>query len=188
SVVSHTVGDTATPNSDYTSISNTVTFAVGQSSRTFEVPILDDSLVEGNETVGLHLTDASGSAVITRGSSTLTIVDNDFAPGEVSFTAEKYAGTEGSGIVVLTVRRTAGTTGVISVDYATSGSTATPRVDYIEATGRVSFADGETLKSFVIEVIDDAEVEGNEDIIVTLSNPLGGTAIVGNPQAIATIV
>ena len=127
------------------------------------------------------------------GQSVLTIVDNDFAPGMLSFSAPSLSDRRrGVGArATITVRRSAGTTGVISVDYATSDGTATsnPGGDYQSATGILTFADGETEKSFDIEILfGDEVVEGNETVTVTLSRPTGGTAIVGPNPIILTIV
>jgi uncharacterized delta-60 repeat protein len=170
-----------------------LTFSPGESSRTFSIGILDDTIVEGNETVILLLTNVVGRGVVGLGQSTLTINDNDFAPGDISFTSDKFTGSEGSGRVVVTVRRTGGTTGIVSADYRTRArggtGSATPQSDYEEqVNGIVSFAEGETLKSFSVPVFDDDLVEGNEDFIVTLSNPKGGARVVGSVDVIATIV
>lgn len=179
---------TATAGADYSTVNTTVTFAPGESMRTIAVPISDDSIVEGDERIRLTLTNLIGSGRFGTASATLTIVDNDFAPGRIRFTSEVYSGTESGRVIIVTLRRTEGTTGVVSVDYATSRSTATPLVDYEDETGIVSFSEGETTKSFDILIYDDDVVEGNEDIIVTISNPRGGATILGSPTARATIV
>src|SRR5204862_2772236 len=50
-VVNYVVTGTATAGSDYTALSGTVTIPIGQASATITVPVLDDALVEGSETV-----------------------------------------------------------------------------------------------------------------------------------------
>ncbi len=79
-----TGGGTATPGVDFTPVSGTLTWAGGDTSeKTFEVPILDDTEVEGDKTVELTLTSPTGGAELGDPSAaTLTIVDNDIAPGE----------------------------------------------------------------------------------------------------------
>ncbi|MBI4326068.1 MAG: hypothetical protein HY674_12490 [Chloroflexi bacterium] len=185
---------TATPGVDYVEQAQTLNFAPGEANKTFGIVIIDDTLIEGNETIPLLLTNPSGKAIVRLGQSILTIVDNDFAPGTLSFSAPSYQIAEGgagaTNRATITVRRSAGTTGVISVDYATSDGTASsnPEGDYQSAAGILTFADGETEKSFVVNIFGDEVVEGNETVVVTLSRPTGGTAIVGPNPIILTIV
>jgi len=70
---------TAKAGSDYTAGSGTVTFAAGETSKTINVAITGDSVVEANETFSIALSSASG-ATIAQGSATGTIVNDDVAP------------------------------------------------------------------------------------------------------------
>ena len=54
---------TATAGTDYTAASGTLTFTAGESSKTIEVTVLDDSHDEGEETLTLRLSDPSGGRV-----------------------------------------------------------------------------------------------------------------------------
>ena len=64
---------------DYTAASGTLTFQAGESSRTIEVGVLDDSHDEGEETLTLRLSNASGARV-TDGEATGTIKNHDPMP------------------------------------------------------------------------------------------------------------
>jgi hypothetical protein len=69
---------TATQKGDYTIKRGTLTFAAGETSKTLEVPIVDDVFVEGNENFTVNLSNVTGSGVtLTNASTTITIVDND---------------------------------------------------------------------------------------------------------------
>ena len=54
---------TATAGADYTAVSDTLTFAVGETVKTVEVPVLPDSHDEGRETVWLVLSNPRGAAI-----------------------------------------------------------------------------------------------------------------------------
>jgi len=67
----------ATAGSDYTATSDTLTFAPDVTSQTFTVPILDDALEEGSETIVLTLSNPTNAIIGTPGVATLTIVDDE---------------------------------------------------------------------------------------------------------------
>ena len=74
-----TSNGTATAPSDYTAVSQTVNFAAGDTaSKTVNIPIVNDTLVEANETVNVTLSNPTGGATVgSPGSAVLTISDND---------------------------------------------------------------------------------------------------------------
>ena len=67
---------TATAGADYTAASGTVTFSAGETSQTFTIPLLADTLDEVNETATLTLSSPT-NATISDATGTLTIVDDD---------------------------------------------------------------------------------------------------------------
>lgn len=80
-------GGSATAGQDFTAVSGMLTWPDGDDApKSFAVPIANDALAEGSETVLLALSNATGGATIdpARQSATLTIQDNDAggpAPG-----------------------------------------------------------------------------------------------------------
>ena len=70
---------TATAGSDYTAASGTLSFTAGESLKTIEVTVLDDSHDEGEETLTLRLSNASGGR-LTDGKATGTIENRDPLP------------------------------------------------------------------------------------------------------------
>jgi hypothetical protein len=90
-----TSNGTATSGSDYTSTSGTLNWTDGDSAnKTFSVTILDDLLVEGNETVNLTLSSPSVVSLGSQSTAVMTIVENDTAP--VSSTVVKNLDVNGS--------------------------------------------------------------------------------------------
>jgi RHS repeat-associated protein/uncharacterized repeat protein (TIGR01451 family) len=80
SVTCSTSDGIATAGADYTATTNTLTWANNDSgTKTFTIPLIDDSLIEGDETVLLALRNPAGGAVLgARSNAVLTLQDNDF--------------------------------------------------------------------------------------------------------------
>ncbi|MDB9548932.1 beta strand repeat-containing protein, partial [Dolichospermum circinale] len=70
-----TANGTAIAGSDYTSTSGTLTFNPGVTSQVINIPILNDSLNEANETFTLNLTTATNATLGTAKTATTTITD-----------------------------------------------------------------------------------------------------------------
>ncbi|HEY0081523.1 MAG TPA: Calx-beta domain-containing protein, partial [Pyrinomonadaceae bacterium] len=91
--------------------------------------------------------------------------------------------------VVLTVVRTGGTSGAVSATVSTSGGTADAGADYTPVSQVVTFADGTSGgKTLTIPIADDALVEGNEAVNLTLGNPAIGTVLGSPASAVLTIL
>ncbi len=116
-------------------------------------------------------TDASGNT------SEFSVCYEAGSPGSVQFTAASYTTPETSAQVTVLVTRTLGTAGAASIDYATMNGTATAGEDYTPASGTLSFAPGETTKSFTVSILNDALDEDGETLQLTLSNPAGGITL-----------
>ncbi|MEG4963768.1 esterase-like activity of phytase family protein, partial [Microcoleus sp. K4-C2] len=80
--ISYSTSDgTANAGSDYTATSGTLNFAIDETSKTFTIPINDDTLVDGSEIVALSLNNpTNGGSVGAQSTANLTILDNDVAP------------------------------------------------------------------------------------------------------------
>lgn len=95
---------TATADTDYVTTSGPVSFAAGQSTATFDVPIIQDAAVEGPETVVLSLTPVSGAAAGTNPTTTLTIAASDQQP-DGSISTAKSSGYVGNNLYNTTGER-----------------------------------------------------------------------------------
>lgn len=107
--------------------------------------------------------------------------------GGMHFTIKTYTVNETAGTASISVVRTGGNQGSVSVDYATSDGTATAGSDYTQTTGTLNFASKETSKIFSIAIGDDSATEGNETINLTLANPKGGGVLRSPATATLTI-
>src|SRR5690242_19603978 len=82
------------------------------------IPILQDLLIEGPETVNVMLSGVSGAALGIQSTAVLTINDDD-GTGTVSFQSASYSAVESSLSAVITLVRTGSSTGVVTVDCTT---------------------------------------------------------------------
>ncbi|MFC0216295.1 Ig-like domain-containing protein [Paenibacillus chartarius] len=78
---------------------------------------------------------------------------------------------EGTGTVTATVYRVGSSKGTLTVDYATEQDTAKPYSDYVQLRGKLTFADGETVKSIQIPLINDGDKEQLESFSLRLLGP-----------------
>ncbi len=109
------------------------------------------------------------------------------APGRLTFVGNTAAVAEGGGNVTVRVQRTGGSSGAVSVQYATADSAATAGSDYATANGTLSWTDGDaTEKSFTVAITNDTQVESDETFTVALSNPVG-TSVEGTSTLTVTI-
>ncbi len=166
--IKHTFSGPAQLGSDFNDGASSLVIEPGATSGTIDIPIVDDTLDEDDET--LNLTISSNVGVVTRAQSTVTIVDNDDPPsasiadtsvGEGSFFA-------GSLITQVTLSAPSGKTG--SLSYSTVANTASV-TDFTVSSGTVTFTPGQTVANIVIPITPDRLSEDDETFSIVLSNP-----------------
>ncbi|MBD3583515.1 Calx-beta domain-containing protein [Flavobacterium selenitireducens] len=106
--------------------------------------------------------------------------------GHVSFDNATFTAAENTTASII-VHRNGGSTGAVSVNYATSSGTATAGQDYSAVAGTLNWADGDmTPKTISIPINADFVLDDSETITLTLSNPTNAT-IANGETAILTI-
>ena len=187
--VSFSSGDnTASSPGDYTYTSGSLTWSDGDTAnKTITIPIVNDTTIEANETVSLFLLNPTGGSTLGTKNAILSIV-NDDAPGTLSFSSTTYSVSENGVNATVTVSRTSGASGAVSVNYSTANGTATAGSDYASASGTLSWTNGDSAnKTFSVDVTDDAAIEGNETVTLSLSGETG-SATLGTSSATLSIV
>jgi Ca2+-binding RTX toxin-like protein len=169
-----------------------VNFGIGATTRTVTIPITNDTAIEGNETVQLTLSNpTNGASLSGQNTATLTIVDNDIlTPGALAFSAATYSVNEdGTPVAAVTVTRTGGSDGPVSVTLTPSNGTATAPGDFTNTPITVNFIDGQTSQTVTIPIVSDNRFEpGNETINLTLSGATGGASLGTRTTAVLTVV
>jgi len=95
----------------------------------------------------------------------------------VQFSAASYDVPETSGSATITVNRSGGMGGPVSVDYAGSDGSA----------GTLTFAAGDASKAFQVPVVDDNVHTGTRTVNLSLSHPTGGTSLGSQASAVLNI-
>jgi len=110
-------------------------------------------------------------------------IRTDYKRGTVQFNAATYTVNEYQGTVTITVTRAGGSDGAASVQYATSDGTAVAGTDYTSASGTLNWTDGDgASKTFSVTVTNDALVDGDRTVNLTLSGATGASLGGASPR------
>jgi gliding motility-associated-like protein/uncharacterized repeat protein (TIGR01451 family) len=171
-VTYHTAG-TATSGTDYTTLSGTVTIPAGSSSAPVSVPVLDDDLIEGDETAVLIMDNVTSSLPFVAGAQkqdTVIINDDDNVNMNVVITASKDRAGEPNIPGEFTVGLASGKTTLVPITVTyTIGGTATVGNDYTVLSGTVTIPANSSSVTFPVAVLNDTIAESNETIIAQLN-------------------
>ena len=158
----------------------TVTFHDQVAVQYFQIPLKDNTQVQGTVHLSVILTNPPpGAILIDPTNTTLNIADND--NGFVFTKATNYF-RENLGSVPVSVERVGpGTNLGVSVSFYTTNDTtsgsAIAGVNYTPISGTLPFAPGETLKTIFLPLIYDPLVTGDLSFLIKLYNPTNGTQL-----------
>jgi hypothetical protein len=164
-------GGTAANGVDYYLGPNTLTFNPGEDSKTISIDVFEDALDEENETIIVTLSDPTGPDVqLGTARHTYTIID---PRPDVEFAGATSSDMEDAGLVNIAVNLSHGWSEAVTVEYAAGGGTATGGgVDYtLLGSGTLTFEPWQVTEPVAIDIADDELEEGQETILLTLSNP-----------------
>ncbi|MDB0047356.1 hypothetical protein N9F21_01900 [Porticoccaceae bacterium] len=176
---STSVGSAGT--SDFTTVTSSVTFATGETTKTIAVQTTEESIYEGAETLTLSLTSTTAGAIITDSSATGTITNDDTAP---AFSINNVSTTE-SGTLTFTISKTGLTAFSHNITYVSANGTASSG-DYTAVNNVYTFTAGQTSRTFTVATTQDTVYESNETVLVNLSAATSG-ATISDAQGVGTI-
>jgi uncharacterized repeat protein (TIGR01451 family) len=162
---------TASAPADYIPISQVVTFAPGEVTHTIYLTLVDNNLYEGNKTLWLALSDPTGSIISGTNPVQFTII-NDDPPPTVQFNRSTYSASEASGETAITVTLNTPSGMQASVAYTVSNGSATSPLDFLAATGVLTFAPGETCQFINVTLYDYNFYDGDRTVHLSLGEPL----------------
>jgi len=178
-------GGSALNGTDYFGTNGLLTFLPGETLQFITVPLINDLLVEPDETVTLVLSNATGGVPLGgQSTATLFIVNDDTA---FEFAAASFRGNENGVFGAVDIRRSGVLTNTHTVTFTATNGTA-GAADFFAFTAPVTFLPGETNQTINVFIQDDELFEGDETVTLALSNPAAGTTIGALSNAVLVIV
>ena len=159
-------------------LAGSVTVPPGGTSFQIRVATLEDSLLEGTETMSVSASTSQNSSPVVGIGTILegTVVLSISGPSDVN---------EAAGTITYTVSLSGASEKPISVNYSSNSASALSDIDYSGISGSLTFAPGETSKTITLSIINDAVFEGAESFSVGLSNAVN--AAIQNGNVVTTI-
>ena len=159
--------------------SGSLTFAIGETSKTVTVDVAGDLAVESDESFSVVLSNVTGGTLGTA-SAAGTIVNDDTAIAIAATSASKAEGNSGTTPFTFTVTRTGLISAITTVNWSAGGGLPNPATadDFaggILPTGTLTFAAGETTKTITVNVAGDSDYEADETFTVGLANATGAS-------------
>ena len=149
----------------------------------------------GNATINVSFPMALGTGRVVTATATdpsgntseFSAGDGTGAKGQVQFSTRVMAVIEDVGLMTVTVVRTGGSAGTLTVDFATADGTAIAGQDYTATSGTLTFSGGETSKTFQVPITEDAPTETNETFTISLRHTSDLDSL-GIPNTLEVIV
>ena len=172
-------GGTATNGVDYSFTPTTITFpASSTASIPVTINIVNDAIVEGNETILFALSNPTNAALGTVANTTLTLLDNDVAQVTMAIGSQIQFENIGQINVPVSLNLTSSNSTSVTVSIIPSFTTATNSTDFVFADTTLTWTPGTSgIKIVPITVINDNLYELNETVRLRLTNPTNGAAI-----------
>lgn len=175
---------TATDRVDYTTRGGSGTITAGQTSATFDVPIVGDTTDEPDETFDFVVSDVR-NATLSDGIGVGTILDDDGPTISVN-DASVTEGDSGTRNLTFDVDLSFATSDVVTVDYTTADGTGVAGSDYTSTSGSLTFSNRVTRQTVSVPVLGDTLDEPNETFFLDLSDPTQATIADGRGRGTIT--
>ncbi|KAI8777860.1 G-protein coupled receptor 98, partial [Biomphalaria glabrata] len=192
SVIFRVIDGSAVVNQDFIVLSSVVILPPGVTSRLLDIQIIDDIIPERAEYFTIELQDsATGGAVLgDQRTSVVTILPSDDPNGVFAFGAQglKVLELDQAYTVNITVLRIGGSMDTATVSWEARLNGVPASDDISPSSGSISFVTNEVIRSIAIRILPDDIPEGDEDIVITLTNVTNGARIGEQKTYILTIL
>src|SRR6185503_2908654 len=171
-------GTASMADSDYLGGQGTLTILAGQTTGTINIETVQDSKVESDETMSVHLL-STNLGNPSQPIGTGTIVNDDVAPVSPNISIGNASVTEG-GVLHFGVTLSAATSQNVTLGYDTFAGTASMGDnDYLGGQATLTILAGQTTGTINIQTVQDAKVEPDETMSVHLLTASLGTITQG---------
>jgi len=180
--------DTAQPGTDFTPVSGTLTFAANVPSKTFNVPIVNNTRLDGARRVRLALGNPTGGAQLGTVSTAILSIDDNEQAGTFRLDKDAYTVLESAGFVTVNVLRSGlNLTGNVSINLVATDGTAKSGINYGAPPTTLIFAAGEITKPVKVPILRDFVVTGPQKFTLALSEPSSGATLDAPATATVTV-
>lgn len=176
-----TQAETATPGQDFYGVFRRLTFQPGETTKTIDIGIVDDTRQEQAETIALRIWNVS-NATIAQATALITITDNDDG-NQSGFSIAPIRVNEGdSGSI--TIERNGPNSNAASVHISTDMLSGGARAgaDYYGFHEVVQFAAGESSQQVSLFTLQDTETESDEALGIRLFRAEGDVILTDRVQ------
>lgn len=171
-----TTDGSATAGTDYGATTTTVTVPAGAASTVVQIPLIQDTLDESDETFTVALSQPVGATLTSPASAVVTIVDDDTVtdptppptpmPATVTFLMAAMDAAENVGALSIPASRSGPVIDALSVPIARNGPAG---ADDATADATLVFPPGSTTGSLLVSITDDTVPEADEAIMLSLA-------------------
>jgi uncharacterized delta-60 repeat protein len=184
-----TANGTASNGVNYTAVSGTLTFAVGETLQSILVPLIDNTNMIGDLTFTVSLFNPTNGTQVAAPSNTVVVVEA--AQAGLSFASPAATVFKTNGTLVVAVVCSNPRVEPLSVFYTTyadTNDTAVAGLDYTATSGRLVFANGIVTNTFTVPILNNSLVTGNRTFSLSLSSPTPPGQLVSPTNQHVTII
>ncbi len=176
----------AVAGSDYTATSGSVTFYAWQTSKTVEVPIINDTIHENIETLYMSISNSNSGYIVSDDRGDGTIYDDDAEPLSLTLHNRAEMEQDSNWVLNFTARlNQSAPAGGVTIGYETQDNTALAGSDYIATSGTITIPEGSIDGFIPVTIIGDDQPENSENFNVKITSISQG--ILNNSEAPGTI-
>lgn len=163
---------------DSTAATGTLTFAPGETSKTITVLVNGDQRVEYDEFFVINLSHPTNAQIsVSQAWGNIQSDDNAVFYIDSAWNLEPDPFEGGATYLAFSVWLSTPSTETVTIDFHTVAGSATEWLDYLPASGTLTFAPGEISQTIYIAVQADWEYEADEYFSLILSNPSSNALI-----------